>query len=136
LQAHKVPHLATPRQSEHTLPGTPGSWTLRSAGGSRPVLVVWGTPVPAGDVLDGFARAGFAVVSPSPDVTAAGLVGILDGLSRGLLAGATLRPVGVLSVGPAADSQLAQTLDKRRIPWRHETIDWDAALRWFAERMT
>jgi hypothetical protein len=97
--------------------------------------VVWGNPSPPGDILDGFARAGFAVVSPSPDVTAAGLSGMLDGLSRGALAGAALDPAGVLLVGPA-DPGLAKTLDERRIPWRCETFDWDAALRWFAERLT
>ncbi|HWZ29375.1 MAG TPA: hypothetical protein VNX15_12480 [Gemmatimonadales bacterium] len=92
--------------------------------------------MPAGDILDRFARAGFAVISPSPDVTASGLLGILDGLSRGELAGTALAPVGLLSVGPAADPALAQTLDPRRIPWFHATTDWDAALRWFAERLT
>jgi hypothetical protein len=61
---------------------------------------------------------------------------MLDGLSRGVLAGAALGPAGVLFVGPSADAGLAQTLDERRIPWRHENVDWDAALRWLAERLT
>ena len=131
-----MPHLATPRQSEHVLPNAPGSWTLRSAGGARPALIVWGSPAPAADVLDRFARVGYAVISPSPDVTPDGLLGILDGLSRGVLAGTVLAPVGVLSVGKSADPGLARTFDERRIPWLHATSDWDTALRWFTERLT
>jgi len=136
LQAHKVPHLATPRQSEHALSNAPGSWTLRSAGGPRPALIVWGHPAPAGEVLDRFARAGYAVLSPSPDVTADGLLSMLDELSRGAFAGTALDPVGLLAVSQAADPGLARTLDKRRIPWHHASTDWDAALRWFTERLT
>ena len=130
-----MPHLATPRQSEHALPDAPGSWILRSSGGPRPALIVWGNPAPAGDVLDRFARAGYAVISPSSDVTAAGLVGILDGLSQGALASTVFDTVGLLAVGQSAPPGLTKALDERRIPWLNATTDWDAALRWFTERL-
>jgi len=61
---------------------------------------------------------------------------MLDELSRGAFAGTALDPVGLLAVSQAADPGLARTLDKRRIPWHHATTDWDAALRWFTERLT
>lgn len=76
------------------------------------------------------------MLSPSPDVTVRGLVGILDGLARGIIAGTALSPVGLLSVGPSADPELTKTLDERRLPWLHANSDWDHTLRWFAERLT
>ena len=136
MQAHKVPHLATPRKTEHPLaPNDPRSWTLRSAGGTRPALVIWGEPAPPDSVLDRLARAGFGVISHSPGLTAADLAALVDGLPRGTLGGTKLAPVGVVCVEPNPAAALIQTLEAKRIPWRQAEDGWDGLVAWFAERL-
>jgi len=129
-----VPHLATPRKTEHTLEGG-GSWTLRSAGGARPALVVWGDPQPGDPALDRLARAGFGVITPSSAATPPDLVSLLEALPRGALGGMTLTPVGVLCAGPGPDAGAIETLEAKRIPWRRTDGDWDGIVSWFAARL-
>jgi len=108
---------------------------LRSAGGTRPALVVWGDPQPSDPVLDRLARAGFGVITPSFTGTPPDLATLLDGLPRGALGGISLTPVGVLCVGTGPGAGLPETLETKRIPWRRADDDWDGIVGWFAERL-
>ena len=118
-------HLATPRKSEHTLPGHSGSWTLRSAGGNRPALIVWGTS-PGDATLDRLARSGLAVITPPLEVP---LDDFLD----------VIREVGLGSVAFAftetPEGDLPKALDARAIPWLHVNDNWDDVPRWCAGQL-
>ena len=132
-----MPHLATPRKTEHPIaaPGEPRSWSLRSAGGARPALVVWGDAADA--ALDRLARAGFGVVTPSAGVTPDDLLTLVDQLPQGIFGGTRLSPVGVLLMESAPGAGPGLELEAKGIPWRKGTgSDWDDVVRWFAERLT
>lgn len=119
-----MPHLATPRQSEITVNGSTCSWTLRSAGGSLPSLIVWGR-APTEAVLDRLARAGLAVLTPSGPASVSDLLLLIETL-RG-------RAVGV-ATGETPGPDLTKAMEMRKIPLLAAT-DWDALPRWFAEHL-
>lgn len=118
-------HLATPRQSEITVDGSTCSWTLRSAGGSRPSLIVWGRP-PADAVLERLARAGLAVLTPSPQAALSDLLLLVDTLPG--------EAVGV-AAAETPGAELTNAMDVKRIPLLTVT-DWDAVPRWAAEHFS
>lgn len=117
--------MATPRRSEHVLPRDSGSWTLRSAGGKRPALIIWGTP-PADATLDRLARSGLAVITTSLDAVLDDLIDAVHHSGLGALAFA-------FAETPPGD--LPARLDRQGIPWLHVTDDWDTVPRWCAERL-
>jgi hypothetical protein len=125
LQAHKVVHLATPRKSEHTLPRDSGSWTLRSAGGKRPALIIWGTP-PSDATLDRLARSGLAVITTSLDAVLDDLIHAVKSSGLGSVA---------LAFADAPPADLPTRLDEQAIPWLRVTGDWDDLPRWCAGRL-
>jgi len=118
-----VPHLATPRKAEFSIPNASAPWTLRSAGGARPTLIVWGKPVPADSVLDRLARAGLAILTAPEHATSAELLAALEMIPA---------PVRVAFLEtPATD--VSKSLDAKAIPWRCVTSEWDEVPRWFQE---
>lgn len=118
-----MPHVATPRKSDFPIPNTRASWTLRSAGGSRPTLVVWGTP-PAESILDRLARSGLAVLTPPEHATPADLASALASLPGSVRV--------ALTRSPTADESKA--LDELPTLWRCVKSEWDELPGWFAER--
>lgn len=118
-------HLATPRQSAITVAGSTCSWTLRSAGGSRPSLIVWGR-APAEAVLERLARAGLAVLTHSPQAELSDLLLLVDTLLG--------RPVGV-AAAETPGAELTNAMDVKQIPLLAVT-DWDAVPRWAVEHLS
>lgn len=119
-----MPHVATPRKSELSIPNASAPWTLRSAGGSRPTLIVWGARAPSDSILDRLARSGLAVLTPPEHATPPDLAAALASVPA---------PVRVALVEtPAAD--VPKILDARQIPWRRVTSEWDELPGWFTEQ--
>lgn len=119
-----MPHVATPRKSDFSVPKASAPWTLRSAGGSRPTLIVWGAPAVSDSILDRLARSGLAVLTPPAHATPADLAAALASVP------APVRVAVVDTPGP----EVSQTLDARQIPWRRVTSEWDEVPGWFTER--
>lgn len=118
--------MATPRKTDFVIPDASAPWTLRSAGGSRPTLIVWGTRAASDSILDRLARSGLAVLTPPEHATPADLVAALASVPP---------PVRVALVEtPAAD--VSKTLDDRQIPWRRVTSEWDELPGWFGAQAT
>lgn len=114
--------MATPRKTDFSISNASAPWTLRSAGGSRPTLIIWGTTVRE-PVLDRLARAGLAILTPPEPATPADLMAALENVPA---------PVRVAFGGsPSAD--VSKLLDEKGIPWRRVTSDWDDVPRWFSE---
>ena len=114
--------MATPRKTDFSISNTSAPWTLRSAGGSRPTLIIWGTPVPE-SVLDRLARAGLAILTPPAQATPADLTAALESVPA---------PVRV-AVGGTPSADVSRLLEAKEIPWRQVTSDWDDVPSWFSE---
>lgn len=117
-----MPTVATPRKTEFPIPNALAPWTLRSAGGSRPTLIIWGTPVQE-SVLDRLARAGLAILTPPEQATPADLVAALENVPA---------PVRV-ALGGTPSADVSKLLEAKEIPWRRVTSDWDDVPSWFSE---
>lgn len=115
--------MATPRKTDFAIANASAPWTLRSAGGSRPTLIVWGSPAPAESILDRLARAGLAVLTPPERTTPADLVSALASVPA---------PLRVALVEPPT-AEVARSLDVSKIPWRRVTSEWDELPGWFTE---
>lgn len=116
--------MATPRKTEVSIPNASAPWTLRSAGGSRPTVIVWGKPTPLDSVLDRLARGGLAVLTPPEQATRADLFAVLAHLPA---------PVRVV-FSEIPETDMSKSLDAKEIPWRCVNSEWDDVPRWFAGR--
>ena len=114
--------VATPRKTEFPISNASAPWTLRSAGGSRPTLIIWGTPVQE-SVLDRLARAGLAVLTPPAHATPADLMAVLENVPA---------PVRV-ALGGTPSAEVSRLLDAKEIPWRQATSNWDDVPSWFSD---
>ena len=117
-----MPTVATPRKTDFSISNDSAPWTLRSAGGSRPTLVIWGTTVRE-SVLDRLARAGLAVLTPPEQATPADLMAALENVPA---------PVRV-ALGGTPSAEVSKLLDAKEILWRRVTSDWDDVPSWFSE---
>ena len=114
--------MATPRKTDFSISNASAPWTLRSAGGSRPTLIIWGMPVPE-SVLDRLARAGLAILTPPAHATAADLMAALENVPA---------PVRV-ALGGTPSAEVSKILNAKEIPWRRVTSGWDDVPSWFSE---
>jgi len=117
-----VPTVATPRKTEFPISNASAPWTLRSAGGSRPTLIIWGTTARE-SVLERLARSGLAVLTPPEQATPADLMAALENVPA---------PVRV-ALGGTPSAEVSKILNAKEIPWRRVTSDWDDVPSWFSE---
>lgn len=117
-----MPTVATPRKTDFSISNASAPWTLRSAGGSRPTLIIWGASAHE-SVLDRLARAGLAILTPPEKATPADLIAALESAPA---------PVRV-AFGEPPTAEVSRILGTKSIPWRQVTSDWDEVPRWFSE---